>query len=141
MAIEFWPGDGSDMSVLKKIVELKCCYDKPILVFMLSSEHIGQKEIEYLRKYGVTAVRSQELAAKVLGRIAEYSARRKMALNPCFPSLFEPSLSRNEIHTILKSVKLKEQITEFQSKKILNAYNIPCVKKNSIFCRGSNSFC
>lgn len=133
MLVEYWPGDGTDTSILKKIVEVSKMSAKPVFVFMQMSESFGQQDIKYLRKFGVAAARSQDVAAKALGAFANYSVRKKniaVSDNRQMPA-FNPDIDK--VKNILSNSSDKSNLSEYISKKVLEAYNIKCTREKIIF--------
>ncbi len=131
VVIEQWPGIGGDMSGLDCIIKLQDGSDKPIMVTMLGSEKMGQQDFMYLRRHHVPVARSQEMAVRALGAVAQYSVRLKKirTAQSTVTNLVPPD--RSKVEQILTQASPGTPLTETQSKQIFGAYGIPVTNEKA----------
>jgi len=123
---EHWPGDGSNIAHLDAIIEAANISEKILMVFMLGSELLGREEFQYLRANRVPVARTQDLAVRVLGYVAQYSSRIKKIR--AAQDIITPleGINNNRVKQLLEGIKSGQSLSESLSKQVLSAYGIPC---------------
>lgn len=123
---EHWPGDGSNIAHLDSIIEAANTTEKILMVFMLGSELLGREEFQYLRSHRIPVARTQDLAVRVLGHVAQYSSRIKKirAARDIITPL--KGIDKNKAKKLLEGISHGRSLSESLSKQVLSAYGIPC---------------
>lgn len=118
---------GEDKSI-EQIAELCGSTDKMVITLVYGQEEPARDALEKLNHKLIPASRDGEYAIRALKLLAWYNEKiTGYGSNFSYPVL--PAGAREEVSAYLEDFGPGAKLTEFQSKKILRAYGIPCTRE------------
>jgi len=100
--------------------------DKPVTISFVGGER-SDKAMQWLVENGIPAYNAPDLAVRAMGTLREYARLASMKSEPIKEV---HNVNREKAREIISKVRADNRtgMTEIESKKVFNAYNLPVVK-------------
>ncbi len=124
----YWAISVGEDKNLEQIAEICGSTDKMVITLVYGKEEPAMDALEKLNDKLIPASRDGEYAIRALKLLARYNEKlTNYRLKFSYPEL--PAGAREEVMAYLDDFGPGAKLTEFQSKKILRAYGIPCTRE------------
>lgn len=124
----YWAETVGELEIIEQIAEISGSTDKMVLNLVNGQEEAARVTLEKLYDKLIPASRDGEYAIRALKLLTWYNEKKTgYGSELSFPEL--PAGAREEVAAYLDDFVPEARLTEFQAKKILRAYGIPCTRE------------